>query len=60
MIIKGKILDTQWLFPKDTFPKRGRAIAEESPKYTTPSFDGVILFICYIILFIIYIINTCI
>jgi hypothetical protein len=36
----GKRLDTQWLFPRDIFPKRGRAIAEESPNYATPSFDG--------------------
>jgi hypothetical protein len=37
----GKVYDTQWLFPRDIFPQRGRAIAEERPDYSTPSFDKV-------------------
>lgn len=36
----GRIHETQWLFPKDIYPRRGRAIAEEAPHYSTPSFDG--------------------
>lgn len=37
----GLILDTQWLFPRDVFPGRGRAYAEENPIYAIPSADGV-------------------
>lgn len=29
------ILDTQWLFPRDVFPGRGRAYAEENPAHAT-------------------------
>jgi hypothetical protein len=36
----AKRFDTQWLFPRDIFPKRGRAFAEENRAYATPSFDG--------------------
>ena len=35
----GSVHDTQWLFPRDIFKGRGRAIAEESPHYATSSFD---------------------
>eukprot|EP01035_Chromulina_nebulosa_P017287 gene17287-22823_t len=39
----GSPMDTQWLFPKDRLPGRGRAYAEEdySGASTTPSSDGV-------------------
>lgn len=37
----ARIYDTQWLFPRDIFPRRGRAYIDESPVYSTPSFDGV-------------------
>lgn len=37
----GRALDTQWLFPRDVFPGRGRAYAEENPAFATPSFDKV-------------------
>ena len=36
----GELFDTQWLFPRDNFPGRGKAYAEENPVYATPSFDG--------------------
>ena len=36
----GRIHETQWLFPKNIYPRRGRAIAEEAPHYSTPSFVG--------------------
>lgn len=37
----ARIYDTQWLFPRDVFPRRGRAYIDETPVYSTPSFDGV-------------------
>lgn len=37
----ARIHDTQWLFPRDVFPRRGRAYIDETPIYSTPSFDGI-------------------
>ena len=37
----GQGWDTQWLFPRDKIPLRGRAYPDEVPTDTTPSFDGV-------------------
>lgn len=37
----GLGFDTQWLFPRDKIPGRGRAYPDENPPDTTPSFDGV-------------------
>lgn len=37
----GLVFDTQWLFPKDIFPRRGKAISQERPDYATPSSDGI-------------------
>jgi hypothetical protein len=36
----GTVLDTQWLFPRDVFPGRGRAYAEEDPVHTLPAADA--------------------
>lgn len=36
----NKFFDTQWLFPRDVFPGRGRAYAEENKVFATPSFDN--------------------
>jgi hypothetical protein len=36
----NRVLDSQWLFPRDVFRGRGRAYAEEDRRYATPSFDG--------------------
>ena len=33
--------DTQWLFPRDPWPKRGRANADENPNIVSPAVDGV-------------------
>jgi hypothetical protein len=33
--------DTQWLFPRDIYSKKGKAIAEEVPDKATSSFDGI-------------------
>ena len=33
--------DTQWLFPRDKIPHKGRAYPDESEIHASPSFDGV-------------------
>jgi hypothetical protein len=37
----GTVLDTQWLFPRDMVPLRGRAYGKDDNSLSTPSFDGV-------------------
>jgi hypothetical protein len=37
----ARIYDTQWLFPRDRFPGRGRAYAGEDPKHPIYPVDGV-------------------
>jgi hypothetical protein len=37
----GLIYDTQWLFPRDIFKKRGKAVRFENPQWATPSFDNI-------------------
>ena len=32
--------DTQWLFPRDPWPRRGRANADENPNIVVPPIDG--------------------
>ena len=36
----GTILDTQWLFPRDIQPGRGRAYSDYDPAMASPSFDN--------------------